>query len=349
MKFLDPEHPFIVAVRQVDLAMVRQLIDEDESLLEYQVRGDVGLTGKIWNDGKHINVSEDAPHHAGPLHFAAFHGHSELAQLLIDSGTDISALADFGEKDGRKFNALGLGAWQGDVATLEVLLKAAKASNLQLDLNPSLHSALAHADHEKAGLLLDYGAEHDICTAAQAGDHEILQRLIEELKAKDPDGLERDEWNYGRTPLEQALVVGQLKSAEILEANGASVSLRAATAMGRLDQVKTLLDSDKEAVTRRFGKYPLLCWAIFCGQVDVVEFLLDNGADPNGMDEWSVSPLRYCTSLDGENGAAIAKLLLNAGADVNQNARGMIPSEWAEQHPDNPIAQAIMQGNGDRD
>ena len=99
--------------------------------------------------------------------------------------------------------------------------------------------------------------------------------------------------------------------------------------MGRIDEIKALLEKDKEAATRPFSKYPLLCWAIMGGQVEMAKFLLENGANPEGADEWDVTPLRYSTQVHGDKGAAIVDLLIAAGADMNRVSRGFTPIECA--------------------
>ncbi len=319
---LPPNHPFIVAVRDVNLSRVRELIAEDSSLVNAQVRGDIALTGKVWKD-THVDVGANNPEHAGALHFAAFHGHSELAQLLIDSGADLHATSFFGEKEATPAT---LAAWQGGMETLKVIRDGAKAAGIELDLNPALFSALAHHDQETADLLIEYGAEHDIFTAAMAGDLEILQRLIEE----DPESLNRRHEEYGRTPLEQALMVGQMESAELLAAKGAKVAPHAAAAMGRIDQVKAFLKEEPQAISRPFGKQPLLLWAIQGSQADVVELLLEKGADPNGGDEWDITPLRQVADVKGDVGARIVDLLVEAGANLYEKSRGSTPVECAK-------------------
>ena len=322
-KYLLPSHPFIQAVREVDLARVKELIAGDKTLVDSLVRGDVSLNGKVWKDGQHVDVKEDTPEHVGPLHFAAFHGLSELAQTLIDSGADINATASFGRKEGS--TAVTVAAWEGNKETLKVILEAAKAAKIKLELKPALHAALIHLSREKADLLIEHGAQHDIYTAAMAGDGETLKRLIESNR----ESIDQKHSGYTRTPLEQALKVGQLEMAELLAQSGANVPAHAAAAMGRVDDVQALLKSDPQSATRQFGKQPLLIWALQCGQVKIVKLLLEHGADPNGSDKWDVSPLRHVAQVKGEAGKAIVDLLVAAGADIHQKSRGFTPIEWA--------------------
>ena len=325
MNFIAPNHPFILAVREVDLSRVKEQISKDNSLVNAQVRSDIYLTGKVWVDGEHVDIDANATQRAGALHFAAFHGHSELAQLLIDSGADPNAPADFGEKEGNKSTPCDIAAWQGDAPTLKVILESLKAAGIKTNLTPGLHSALAHGAHDKAELLIEFGAQHDFYTAAMAGDGEALKRLIETER----DSIDTKHSKFDGTPLEEALKVGQLEMAELLAENGAEVSPRAAAAMGRVEQIKSLLDDDPEAATRFFGTQPLLIWATQGGQAEVVKLLLDRGADPNGGDQWDVTPLRFVGHVHGEVGGSIVDLLVEAGADVDRESRGSMPIQHA--------------------
>ena len=333
--FLPPDHPFIVAVREVDLPRVKELVAEDRSLVNAQVQSDIELTGKAWKDGKHVAIGEDDSHNAGALHFAAFHGHSELAQLLIDLGADVTLPADFGEE--RDSGPVGIAAWQGDAATLKVLLDAAKAAQVDLDLTPKLHSALVHSAWDKVDLLLEYGAEHDFYTAAMAGDAEVLKRLID----ADAESIDRKHSRFDGTPLEEALKVGRLESAELLAEHGAKVSTEAAAALGRIEEIRSVLDDDPEAATRLFGTQPLLLWAIQGGQVEVVKLLLERGANPNGGDEWGVTPLRQVADVKGEPGEKIVDLLVEAGADLYKKSRSYTPIECAKSQKNKHVTHRI--------
>ena len=154
------------------------------------MRGGVGLNG---NDGKEYTADE-TDEHAGAIHFAAFHGHSELEQLLIDSGADLHATSYFGKSEN---TPVTLACWEGDPKTI---LEAAKAANIKLDLQPRLYTTLAHGG--TVDLLIEHGAEHDVYTAAMAGDLEVLQRLIKAA----PDLLDKPHRASGQTPLEHAPV-----------------------------------------------------------------------------------------------------------------------------------------------
>lgn len=333
-EFVTHQHPFVAALRDGELDRVKSLLRDHPQIANARIRGDFSLTGKIWKDGNCIPVKETNSDCVTALQFAAFHGLKELAKILIESGADIEVEGDLQQKP---ISAVYVAAWQGNKETLEVLLASAKTRGIQLDLLPALSTALVHLSHEKAKLLHEYGAEHNIYTAAMAGNGEVLKQLI----AAAPESIEKIHPNYGRTPLEQALKVGQVAMAEILADHGAKIEPQSAAAMGKLEEVKALLDSDEKAAASSFGNYPLLTWAINGGQVEVVQLLLDRGANPNCEDNWGVSALRYAAQVEGARGARIVDLLVSAGANVDYISRGYTALAVAVENANHDVIQAL--------
>ena len=111
--------------------------------------------------------------------------------------------------------------------------------------------------------------------------------------------------------------------------------LHQAIADGDLDEVKRQIAdlpvdrTDLVADNGRTGYTPL-ARAAFHGQVNIVKWLIGEGADVNyGMDDGR-GPLHHAlTSPETNDHVACAKVLLAAGADVNANAgiTGMSPLE----------------------
>ena len=87
---------------------------------------------------------------------------------------------------------------------------------------------------------------------------------------------------------------------------------------GYAGRIKALLAKDKSLIGARDkdGSTPLHC-AVWKGHQQVVEVLLEAGADANAQNEndhWGTTPLHAAAHA---NQASIAKLLIDYGADVN--------------------------------
>ena len=66
------------------------------------------------------------------------------------------------------------------------------------------------------------------------------------------------------------------------------------------------------------GNTPLIC-AVRYRRPEVVEFLIDNGADVNQANDCGFTPILMCadTRNDNNGGIEIATMLLNEGADIS--------------------------------
>lgn len=87
---------------------------------------------------------------------------------------------------------------------------------------------------------------------------------------------------------------------------------------GDLEQVRVIVDKDKAIANHTLpsGRYPL-CMAADYGQRQVLEFLIENGADVNVKDRYGISPL---LSAIYEGHTDCVSLLLQKGASKNETA-----------------------------
>lgn len=148
-----------------------------------------------------------------------------------------------------------------------------------------------------AALLLERGAQLDICAAAMAGIEERIVSLLAEDRA-----LTNDYSHDGWTPLHLAAYFGHKTCAEILLAHGADANARSRNAMqntplhaaasGRRSEViAVLLAHAVDVNARQQGGWTALHAAARNGDVETVRLLLAQGADAFCLAENNQSPL----------------------------------------------------------
>jgi ankyrin repeat protein len=129
----------------------------------------------------------------------------------------------------------------------------------------------------------------------------------------------------GQTPLMFAAAFGSLDAMKLLTANGAdakAVSEAGVTALhlaaGDARKVRLLLENGADVnKASLLGRTPLLVAAGTYGTIETVGLLLDRGAAVNGADATGLTPVIAASNVDD---AAVVKLLIEKGADINARA-----------------------------
>jgi ankyrin repeat protein len=182
----------------------------------------------------------------------------------------------------------------------------------------------AGADIELPG----YGGIHPLHAAALAGQKKIVSILLG--RGARVDALD----NVGRTPLMTFVSgeAGDVETLKILLAAGANPNLMDgavhlyaldyAAMQGRVDEADLLVaaGADVNAKDSLYGKSPLH-YAIYRphnpiglrGNQEVVQFLIDHGADVNARDYDGMTPLDYAKRYAPNNGL-LHQILKKAGA-----------------------------------
>jgi uncharacterized protein len=202
----------------------------------------------------------------------------------------------------------------GDKAGLQALLRA-EPGLLQFAA-PNGSSVLllaAYYGHpELADVFLQHGVKPDVFEASALGDLETVRRLV---------GGDRSLVNAfaadGFYPLGLAAFFGHRAIVEFLLTNGADVSMAARNA-----QKVTALHG---ATARR--------------DVEIVQMLLEAGADPNARQERGFVPLHDAAA---NGNAALVELLLKHGARTNADADdGKTPADMAAERGHKEIAEKL--------
>ncbi len=167
-------------------------------------------------------------------------------------------------------------------------------------------------------------AERDtpLPTAAQAGDHEAVSRLLGEgtdVNTPSLDGTTALHWSVYRDDADLAgLLLDAGADANVVNRNGAT-PLTLACTNSNPDMVERLLDAGADANLAPTGEPPLMTCAR-TGQVGAVRALRAGGADIDVADGWrGQTPLMWAAA---ENHVAVMNVLLEGGANVDALSTG---------------------------
>ncbi|XP_068186093.1 ankyrin repeat domain-containing protein 50 isoform X2 [Antennarius striatus] len=283
----------------VNCATEKETISQQEFEMELSVK-------KMLESGVSVN------HHTSTdgqtlLTSAAHQGSANIVKLLLTHGFDPM------KSDHHSQTPLILASKQGHISVLKVLLEWATShepqkmqmmEHIDNDGWTALRSAAWGGHSEAVRLLLDAGADVDGCDgegrtalrAAAWGGHEEIVLILLNYGAQ----VNKAD-NNGRTPLIAAAYMGHPETVEMLLEHNAEVNL--ADGDGRTALSVTALCVPTAAGVKGYG--------------EVVSLLLDQEADPGHRDHDGMTPL-LLAAYEGHDD--IVELLLEAGADVDETA-----------------------------
>ena len=291
---------------------------------------------------------------ATALHWAAYHGDVSSALLLLEAGADVKTANRNGS------TPLWLASSQGDAPMIEALLKGGADANEQLPLGrrPLMLAARSgHVDAVRALLVggADVNAKEDargtnaLMQAADQGHADVIAVLIERGadiaaaskpvlrdgrtaalgKSGDPRNAVRQQViaiicdqetpDFGRL---NELVAETTEDAVLAEA-GEVPSVRSGDPCNiqrdGLGFVFTSGRANRQAREPDGGELTALIYAARAGSVDAARVLLDAGADVNQVTRYGWSPLLAATQ---NRNYRLGKFLIERGADVNIANKG---------------------------
>jgi ankyrin repeat protein len=173
----------------------------------------------------------------------------------------------------------------------------------------------------------------------------IRQGQIEQVKqavTDDPTLVNAHEPD-GASAVLTAVYYGQSAIARLLVKNGAHLDLFEASALGQVDIVRRMIESNPELINAVApdGFQPLGLAAFF-GHLELAEYLVQAGA---AVDLPSYNPLKVMPLHSAAAGSRveIARLLIAHGAPVNaRQAEGFAPLHSAAQNGSLEILQALL-------
>jgi ankyrin len=270
--------PLIDAVRGADTAAVRALIKQ---------RTDVNAAAA---DG------------TTALHWASYRDDVESATLLIGAGARVNAANDLGA------TPLWTASMNGSAVMVRTLLQAGADPNLALVLG-----------------------ETPLMAASRSGNSEVVSQLIDKGANLNARGAR------GQTALMWAVSQQHPDVVRILVARGADIHARS----DKSGQVMAVPPHGKPEYNRMipFGDETALLFAARVGDLESARLLLAAGADVNDADAWGVSAM----VLAAHSGfTEMVEFLLDKGANANAAGPGFTALHEAIMRRDEVMVTALL-------
>jgi ankyrin repeat protein len=201
----------------------------------------------------------------------------------------------------------------------------------------------------KSGRILIMSEDQEFIQAIEKGNEQKALAMLENhpqlAEAANPAGV---------TALLLARYMGLPALAEQISLRKPRLSFYEAVVLGRLEAVSAWVDSDPLLVNQLSPDgFPPLGLAAFFGQLAVLQYLLELGADPNlsASNAMRVAPLHSAVAYgDPQVACAMARLLVEGGAQVNAVQQGgWTPLHEAADNNQFETAELLLSNGADPD
>jgi len=229
------------------------------------------------------------------LYYAAKFGNEQTVKVLLDYGANPNQA----ERDASKGAALYAAASSNHLSIAKMLLKHGADANAEVEASGNaLFIAMKNNFKEMIELLYIYGGSITLTAACALGRLD----LVGEIVAIKPS--EMNAGDYG--PLTQAVSSGYPRIVELL------------------------LKHDVELNSPWYASN-YMCYAFRFSNLEMVQLLLDHGANPN-LTNWLGISYLHLVALQGN--IELARLLINYGADINavDHEYCTTPLGWASKY-----------------
>jgi len=256
---------------------------------------------------KGANVNATEADGSTALHWASYHDNLEAAALLIRAGANVDAANDLGA------TPLWLACINGSVPMVRALLDAGANPNLAL-----------------------LRGETPLMAASRTGNPAVVELLLQKSADVKATGARH------QTALMWAVAQRHPAVTRLLLAHGADLQARSDAWTYVMAVPPHGVPEYNRAIPH--GNDTALMFAARVGDAESARLLLDAGANPNDADAWGISAM----VLAAHSGyRELVELLLNRGADVNSMAAGFSALHAAIMRRDEKLVATLLAHGAD--
>ena len=305
----------------------------EKTALHYAAIHEDLLTLEMLCDQVGVDLEARCSEGKSALLYASQRGNYAIIEALTSRGADINAKDDLRESTG-----LHLAAIEGHARAIRFLLdKGAIIDGQDKDGKTALHYAAKEARGLVVYILLSKGALCDLCDKSGKTALDYARYNLEETT--------QGRGMYSRAVYEGIVWVLE-HAAVIWVTNTSATGLQRASLRGDVPAVKMLLaiGVDTEEKDNVNGYTALICGA-YSGHEEVVQALLDSGANIDNSDPDLTTPLHVAAANGHEQ---IVRLLLDRGAKINAKEKdGTTPLFIAVMNGHEQAVQLLLEGGAE--
>jgi ankyrin repeat protein len=150
--------------------------------------------------------------------------------------------------------------------------------------------------------------------------------------------------SWSETAVQAAAQTGQVDIVNYLIDYGADYDICTAAMLGHLDCMDDFLKEDPNLVNARGAHgIPLLYFPVIHAKLDVAEYLLQHGADPNAASPDGITPLHAAVMF---NQPRMAQWLLDQSTDPNPKYDGKTPLAMAVEKKQTELVDILRSHGG---